>query len=117
MNNTLLSDFLMITDIRTIAFIGMLVLVLFGVSLMAKKKVKFSTRMIVSTLAGLALGLIIQLVAGFPNKPDQVQWIAEINKWYGLLGYGFMCGLLFKVTKKIYISLILSIVNDCSRLL
>ena len=27
-----------------------------------------------------------------------------------LLGYGFMCGLLFKVTKKIYISLILSIV-------
>ena len=38
MNNTFLSDFLMITDIRTIAFIGMLVLVLFGVSLMAKKK-------------------------------------------------------------------------------
>ena len=111
MNNTFLSDFLMITDIRTIAFIGMLVLVLFGVSLMAKKKVKFSTRMIVSTLAGLALGLIIQLVAGFPNKPDQVQWIAEINKWYGLLGYGFMDLLKMLVVPLIFVSIIRVIIN------
>ena len=77
MNNTFLSDFIMITNFKTIAFIILLIAVLFGVNIMSKKKVKFSTRMIVSTIAGLILGLIIQLVAGFPDNPGDVQWINE----------------------------------------
>ena len=47
MNSTFLSDFIMITNFKTIAFIIVLIAVLFGVNIMAKKKVKFSTRMIV----------------------------------------------------------------------
>ena len=77
MNSTFLSDFIMITNFKTIAFIIVLIAILFGVNIMAKKKVKFSTRMIVSTIAGLVLGIIIQLVAGFPNNPGDVQWIND----------------------------------------
>ena len=73
MNNTFLSDFIMITNFKTIAFIAVLVAIVFSVNLMAKKKVKFSTRMIVSTIAGLILGVIIQLVAGLPSDPSEVQ--------------------------------------------
>ena len=97
MNSTFLSDFIMITSFKTVAFIIVLLAVLFGVNVMAKKKVKFSTRMIVSTIVGLILGVIIQVVAGFPNNPGEVQWIAEVSKWYGLVGYGFMVGNLFKL--------------------
>ena len=62
MNSTFLSDFIMITNFKTIAFIIVLIAVLFGVNIMAKKKVKFSTRMIVCTIAGLILGIIISLL-------------------------------------------------------
>ena len=111
MNNTFLSDFIMITNFKTIAFIILLVAVLFGVNLMAKKKVKFSTRMIVSTIAGLILGIIIQLVAGFPNNPGDIQWINEVNKWYGLIGYGFMDLLKMLVVPLIFVSIIRVIIN------
>ena len=111
MNSTFLSDFIMITNFKTIAFIIVLVGVLFGVNIMAKKKVKFSTRMIVSTIAGLVLGIIIQLVAGFPNNPGEVQWINEVNKWYGLIGYGFMDLLKMLVVPLIFVSIIRVIIN------
>ena len=53
MNSTFLSDFIMITSFKTVAFIIVLLAVLFGINVMAKKKVKFSTRMIVSTIVGV----------------------------------------------------------------
>ena len=111
MNNTFLSDFIMITNFKTIAFIAVLVAILFGVNLMAKKKVKFSTRMIVSTIAGLILGVIIQLVAGLPSDPSEVQWINEVNKWYGLIGYGFMDLLKMLVIPLIFVSIMRVIIN------
>ena len=117
MNSTFLSNFIMITNFKTIAFIIILVAILFGVNIMAKKKIKFSTRMIVSTISGLVLGLIIQLVAGFPNNPGEVQWISEVNKWYGLIGYGFMDLLKMLVVPLIFVSIIRVIINLCSKFL
>ena len=111
MNSTFLSDFIMITSFKTVAFIIVLLAVLFGVNVMAKKKVKFSTRMIVSTIVGLILGVIIQVVAGFPNNPGEVQWIAEVSKWYGLVGYGFMDLLKMLVVPLIFVSIIRVIIN------
>jgi len=101
----------MITSFKTVAFIIVLLAVLFGVNVMAKKKVKFSTRMIVSTIVGLILGVIIQVVAGFPNNPGEVQWITEVNKWYGLVGYGFMDLLKMLVVPLIFVSIIRVIIN------
>ena len=111
MNSTFLSDFIMITSFKTVAFIIVLLAVLFGINVMAKKKVKFSTRMIVSTIVGLILGVIIQVVAGFPNNPGEVQWITEVNKWYGLGGYGFMDLLKMLVVPLIFVSIIRVIIN------
>ena len=111
MNSTFLSDFIMITSFKTVAFIIVLLAVLFGVNVMSKKKVKFSTRMIVSTIVGLILGVIIQVVAGFPNNPGEVQWITEVNKWYGLVGYGFMDLLKMLVVPLIFVSIIRVIIN------
>lgn len=111
MNSTFLSDFIMITSFKTVAFIIVLLAVLFGINVMAKKKVKFSTRMIVSTIVGLILGVIIQVVAGFPNNPGEVQWITEVNKWYGLVGYGFMDLLKMLVVPLIFVSIIRVIIN------
>ena len=101
----------MITSFKTVAFIIVLLAVLFGINVMAKKKVKFSTRMIVSTIVGLILGVIIQVVAGFPNNPGEVQWITEVNKWYGLVGYGFMDLLKMLVVPLIFVSIIRVIIN------
>ena len=111
MNSTFLSDFIMITSFKTVAFIIVLLAVLFGVNVMAKKKVKFSTRMIVSTIVGLILGVIIQVVAGFPNNPGEVQWITEVSKWYGLVGYGFMDLLKMLVIPLVLTSIIRVIMN------
>ena len=67
--------------------------------------------MIVSTIVGLILGVIIQVVAGFPNNPGEVQWITEVNKWYGLVGYGFMDLLKMLVVPLIFVSIIRVIIN------
>lgn len=111
MNNTFLSEFIMITNFKTVMFIAILIATMFGINFMAKKKIKFSTRMIVSTILGLVLGLIIQLVAGFPNNPGEVQWINEVNNWYGLIGYGFMDLLKMLVVPLIFVSIIRVIIN------
>ena len=60
---------------------------------------------------GLILGEIIQVVAGFPNNPGEVQWITEVNKWYGLVGYGFMDLLKMLVVPLIFVSIIRVIIN------
>lgn len=111
MNSTFFSNFIMITNFKTIIFIAVLIGIFFLVNKMAKNKVKFSTRMIISTLVGLVLGVFIQLVAGFPDAPNEVTWIAEVTKWYGLIGYGFMDLLRMLVIPLVFISIIRVIIT------
>ena len=59
-----LSQFLMITDLKTVIFIAVLIGTFFIVKQFEKKKVKFSTRTIYATIIGLILGVIIQLDTG-----------------------------------------------------
>ena len=111
MESTFLNEFLFITDIKTIAFIAILVAIFILVRKMEKKKIKFSTRMISAMGIGLVLGFIIQLVAGFPEKPSSVRWIEEVSKWYGLVGNGFMDLLKMLVVPLIFVSIIRVIIN------
>ena len=111
MESTFLSEFLFITDIKTIAFIAILVAIFILVRKMEKKKIKFSTRMISAMGIGLVLGFIIQLVAGFPEKPSSVRWIEEVSKWYGLVGNGFMDLLKMLVVPLIFVTIIRVIIN------
>lgn len=110
-NNTFLSQFIMITDIRTVIFIGVLIGTFFIIRKMEKKKTKFSTRTVVATFIGLILGVIIQLVAGFPNDPKSITWLNETAKWYSLFGSGFMDLLKMLVVPMVLVSMIRVIIN------
>ena len=111
MESTFLSEFLFITNIKTISFIAILVAIFVLVRKMEKKKVKFSTRMISAMGIGLVLGVFIQLVAGFPKDPSSIRWIEEVSKWYGLIGNGFMDLLKMLVVPLIFLSIIRVIIN------
>lgn len=109
--SSFLSQFLMVTDIKTVLFMGVLLGTFFVVKQLEKKKVKFSTRTIYATIIGLLLGIIIQVVAGLPEDPSQVVWLQEVTKWYGLFGYGFMDLLKMLVVPMVFVSIIRVIIN------
>ena len=104
-------DFIQISNYKTILFVGTFLLCLYVVCIMEKRKVKFSTRMITGTLLGLGLGLLIQLVAGFPKDPSQVRWLNEVTNWYHLVGNGFMSLLKMLVVPLVLFSMIRVIMN------
>lgn len=110
-DNKFLTEFLMITDIRTIIFIFVLIGLFFVIRKMEKKKVKFSTRTIAATIIGLLLGVGIQLVAGMPEDPSSITWLSEISKWYDLIGSGFMSLLKMLVVPIVFVSIIRIIIN------
>ena len=109
--SSFLSQFLMATDIKTVLFMIVLLGTFFIVKQFEKKKVKFSTRTIYATIIGLALGVIIQLIAGLPEDPTKVVWLQEVTKWYGLFGYGFMDLLKMLVVPMVFVSIIRVIIN------
>ncbi|MGL6105084.1 cation:dicarboxylate symporter family transporter [Romboutsia sp.] len=109
--SSFLSQFLMITDIKTVLFIAVLIGTFFIVKQFEKKKIKFSTRTILATIIGLILGVIIQLVAKLPEDPSTVTWLQEVTKWYGLFGYGFMDLLKMLVVPMVFVSIIRVIIN------
>lgn len=109
--SSFLSEFLMITDIKTVLFIAVLIGTFFIVKQFEKKKVKFSTRTIYATIIGLILGVIIQLVAGTPEDPSKVTWLQEVTKWYGLFGSGFMDLLKMLVVPMVFVSILRVIIN------
>ena len=109
--SSFLSQFLMITDLKTVIFIAVLIWTFFIVKQFEKKKVKFSTRTIYATIIGLILGVIIQLVAGLPENPAEVTWLQEVTKWYGLFGSGFMDLLKMLVVPMVFVSILRVIIN------
>ncbi|MGL5087358.1 MAG: cation:dicarboxylate symporter family transporter [Clostridium sp.] len=111
MDSTFFSKFIMITNIKTVLFLILFIAILFAVNKMEKKIVNFSTRLIISTTIGLLLGAIIQMVAGFPSKPSEVQWLSEVSKWYSLIGNGFMDLLKMIIVPLVFISIIRVIIN------
>lgn len=111
MQSSFFTDFLYLTDVRTLIFIAILLILFYVMNRMEKKKVKFSTRMLSATGIGLVLGLLIQVVGGFPEAPMDVPFIAEINKWYGLFANGFMDLLKMLVVPLIFVSIIRVIIN------
>ncbi|MGL5346311.1 MAG: cation:dicarboxylate symporter family transporter [Peptostreptococcaceae bacterium] len=110
-DSSFLSQFLMITNIKTVLFIAVLIGLFFVVKQLEKKKVPFSTRTIIATILGLILGVIIQFVAGLPEDPASVTWLQEVTKWYGLFGYGFMDLLKMLVVPMVFVSIIRVIMN------
>lgn len=90
MENVFLQQFLMISDMKTVAFIVLFIVLAIVIYKLPKKKFSFSTRVLIATCMGLALGLLIQYVSNFVDDPTQIPFVRETTKWYGLIGNGFI---------------------------
>lgn len=111
MNNVFFKEFLKISDVKTIIFLAVLAVILFALNKLPKKKFSFSAKVMVATVVGLILGLGIQFVAGFPNNPMELTFVAETTLWYSLLGGGFISLIRMLVIPLVMVSIIHVIIN------
>lgn len=111
MHNVFLEEFLKISDIKTIIFLIIFALLCYGLVILGKKKISFSSRVLFATFLGLTLGVIIQIVAGFPNDPSTIKFVNETTSWYGLIGNGFIDLIRMLVIPLVMVSIIHVIIN------
>ncbi|UQZ88739.1 sodium:dicarboxylate symporter [Deltaproteobacteria bacterium Smac51] len=111
MTSVFFEQFLMISEAKTVVFLIILFALFFVIWMLQSKKVSFSKRVLTATGLGLALGVVIQIVAGFPHNPMDVKFIAETTKWYGLFGNGFIDLIRMLVIPLIMVSIINVIIN------
>lgn len=106
-----LTDSLQISNVKTILFMFVLLACFTGMKWMKKKKVLFLKQMLLGTGMGSVVGLLIQMVAGFPKDPSSVSWLTEVSTWYGLVGNGYMDLLKMLVIPLIFVSITRVIIN------
>lgn len=111
MDSVFFTDFLMLSDFRTLLCIILLVGLFAVMHKLQKNKINFSKRMIIGTVLGLVLGLIIQFISGFSDDPLQITFVAETTKWYGLIGNGFIDLIRMLVIPLVMVSIIHVIIN------
>ena len=110
MSNVFLSEFMMITSVKTVGFMLALIALFYLINKI-KKGMNFTNLMLVSIAMGIALGFGIQYFASFPKNPTEIIWLNEVTKWYGLIGYGFMDLLKMLVIPLVFISIVRVIMN------
>ncbi|WP_426711365.1 cation:dicarboxylate symporter family transporter [Cetobacterium sp. SF1] len=111
MNNVFFEQFLMISNVKTVMMLVILGIVLFAINKLPKKKFSFSARVTIATVAGLALGLLIQTIADFPTNPMDLTFVKETTIWYSLLGGGFISLIRMLVIPLVMVSIIHVIIN------
>ncbi|MGL5053466.1 MAG: cation:dicarboxylate symporter family transporter [Cetobacterium sp.] len=111
MNSVFFEQFLMISDLKTVGFLVTLLVILFLINMLPKKKFNFSAKVMIATVIGLILGLGIQYVAGFPENPMDLVFVKETTLWYSLLGGGFISLIRMLVIPLVMVSIIHVIIN------
>ncbi|OON91430.1 MAG: sodium:dicarboxylate symporter [Epulopiscium sp. Nele67-Bin002] len=111
MDSVFFTQFLMISQIETIIFIALLFVLFSVMNKLQKKGLSFSVRMLTSTVLGLALGILIQLVSGFNSDPTSITFVVETTKWYTLFGNGFIYLIRMLVIPLIMVSIVHVIIN------
>lgn len=101
----------MISDIKTIIFLIALVAIIMVINRLPKEKFNFSAKVMTATFIGLILGLVIQVVAGFPHDPMKLTFVRETTLWYSLLGGGFISLIRMLVIPLVMVSIIHVIIN------
>ncbi len=111
MNSVFFKEFLVISDIKTVAFLAILLAIVVLISKLPKPKFNFSKKVMIGTFLGLVLGLLIQVVAGFPANPMEQTFVRETTLWYSLLGGGFVSFVRMLVIPLVMVSIIHVIIN------
>ena len=82
MGNAFLQNFLMISDVKTILFLIVLAALFYLIHVLYREKhMDFAAVVMIGTGIGLVLGLVIQVVAGFPDNPMEVTFVSETTTW------------------------------------
>ena len=111
MGSVFFKEFLLISDFRTILFIGLLIALFVVMKQFEKRKINFSKRMLISTVLGLGLGLLIQAISGFSSNPMDITYVSETTKWYSLFGNGFIDLIRMLVVPLVMVSIVHVIIN------
>lgn len=111
MENSFLSNFLMVSTPLTLTFLAVLLLLFIFMAFLKKKHISFSIRTVIGTIIGILLGMSIQLVAKTPDAPLEIIWINETTKWFSLFGNGFIDLIRMIVIPLIIISIIHVIIS------
>jgi hypothetical protein len=111
MNEQFFQSFLKISDIRTIVLIVLLIAAFGIVHILTKRKVSFGSRVLIAMVLGLVLGIVMQIMAGFPVNPSEIRYIDEATSWYKLFGNGFMKLVQMLVIPLVLVSIIHVIIN------
>ena len=112
MENVFLQQFLMISDIRTIAFLVVLAALFYLIHVLYHKKhMDFAVVVMIGTGLGLVLGLAIQYVAGFPDAPMEVPFVAETTTWFAMVGSGYINLIKMIVVPLVMVSIMQVIIN------
>ena len=80
MNIPFFTDYLMLSNPLSIGIIVVFVLALIGVYALQRKGISFGNLVIIGTIIGAVLGIVIQIIAGFPDDPSKVVYIKESTK-------------------------------------
>lgn len=112
MDSVFFTQFLMISNIKTIIFLSALVCIFILIYyLYHKKHIDFAILVMIGTCLGLVLGIIIQIVAGFPDNPMETTFVKEVTNWYSLFGNGFIDLIKMLVVPLVMVSMIQVIIN------
>ena len=112
MGNAFLQNFLMISDVKTILFLIVLAALFYLIHVLYRKKhMDFAAVVLIGTGIGLVLGLVIQVVAGFPDIPMEVTFVSETTTWYSLFGNGFIDLIKMLVVPLVMVSITQVIIN------
>ncbi len=112
MQNVFFREFLMISDIRTIGFVAVLAGLFYLIHILYHKKhMDFAVVVMIGTGLGLVLGLAIQLVAGFPDAPMEVAFVAETTTWFSMFGNGYINLIKMIVVPLVMVSILQVIIN------
>ncbi len=106
MKNEFFTQFLMISDLRTMLLLVVFVVMLSVLIKLPKQRFKFSAKVTLGTLGGLLLGLGMQVMSGFAKDPLSLIFIKETIIWLDLIGNGFIDLIRMLVIPLIMISII-----------
>ncbi|NBK97340.1 MAG: cation:dicarboxylase symporter family transporter [Erysipelotrichia bacterium] len=111
MENAFLNQFLMISDFRTVLFLGIFFLLVLILYKIPKQRLNFSKKVLLATLLGLLLGFLIQWTTGFVDEPMKLSFVEETTLWYSLIGNGFIDFIRMLVIPLVMISIIHVIIH------
>ena len=112
MESVFFKQFLMISDIKTIVFLAVLTALFYLIHVLYHKKhMDFAVVVMIGTGLGLVLGLAIQFVAGFPDAPMDVAFVAETTTWFAMVGNGYINLIKMIVVPLVMVSIMQVIIN------